>query len=175
MILKETLRQVIKAQRVDLTKLDYGVKRELLNKIKLNVPFALILSGIRRCGKSTLLRQLIKKVNNFYYFNFEDPRVINFNVSDFHKLNEVFKEEYGESDYYFFDEIQKVQGFEKWLRTYYDKDNNMKFIIGGSNISLLAPKLSTVLTGRNITFSIYPLSFYEIKSFANISFESYLK
>ena len=75
MILKETLRQIVKAQRKDLESFSYGIEREELNEIKLNMHYALILSGIRRCGKSTILHQLLKKLPNFYYLNFEDTRL----------------------------------------------------------------------------------------------------
>src|SRR3989338_11464351 len=105
MILKETLRNIVKKQRGDLNLAEASIKRESIAQIELNIPFAIVLSGIRRCGKSTLLKQLMKKVKDFYYFNFEDTRVVNFEVEDFEKLNEIFSEEYGEKDYYFFDEV----------------------------------------------------------------------
>ena len=79
MILKETLREVVKSQRADLESFDYGIEREL-REININMPYALILSGIRRCGKSTLLHQLLKKLPNFYYLNFEDTRLDGFQV-----------------------------------------------------------------------------------------------
>ena len=69
MILKETLKTIVKAQNRDLESSEYGVQRVLTKKIDLKVPFAIILSGIRRCGKSTLLRQVMKDENQYIYAN----------------------------------------------------------------------------------------------------------
>lgn len=176
MILKETLEGIVKSERDDLSKFDYGVEREKLSEIELDVPFAIVLSGIRRCGKSTLLRQLTTKVKNFYYFNFEDPRSINFEVSDFQKLNKIFVEEYGKDCHYFFDEIQNVQKWELFVRSMLDKKGH--FIITGSNASLLSKELGTRLTGRHLSHELFPFSFKEFLVFTDQkpsidSFEEY--
>ncbi|MFH1376886.1 MAG: ATP-binding protein [Candidatus Woesearchaeota archaeon] len=177
MILKETLRKVVKSQREELYKLELGIQREELKKIKLDLPFALVISGIRRCGKSTLLKQLTNKVKGFYYFNFEDPRAINFDLKDFEKLNEIFIEEFGDQDYYFFDEIQNVQKWELFIRAMLDK--NKHFLITGSNASLLSKELGTRLTGRHLRQELFPFSFKEFleltkKEQNKDSFKSYL-
>ena len=178
MILKETLRQVIKSQRKDLKSFDYGTEREELRAIKFNIPYALILSGIRRCGKSTLLNQLLKKLPNFYYLNFEDTLLNSFQIEDFEKLDEIFKEDYGKSEYYLFDEIQNINGWEIFVRSRLDKKK--KFIITGSNASLLSKELGTRLTGRHINIELFPFSFTESLSMAKVkadvnSFSEYLK
>lgn len=160
MILKETLRAIVKSQMENLSKFDYGIKREIIEKIDLELPFASILSGVRRCGKSTLLHQTMKRVKSFYYFNFEDPRAINFEISDFQKLNEVFNEEFGNSNYYFLDEIQNVQKWELFVRSMLDKGK--KFLITGSNASLLSKELGTHLTGRHLTHELFPFSYNEM-------------
>ena len=121
MILKETLKTIVKAQNRDLESSEYGIQRVLTKKIDLKVPFAIILSGIRRCGKSTLLRQVMKAEGGSYYFNFEDPRATSFELGDFQKLDEIFREEYGESDNYFFDEIQNIEKWELFVRASLDK------------------------------------------------------
>lgn len=178
MILKETLREIVKAQKLNLTTMEYGVEREFTTKIKLNLPFALILSGIRRCGKSTFLRQLAKRVKNFYYFNFEDPRMVDFEVNDFSKLDEIFVEEFGSSNYYFLDEIQNVQKWELFVRLMLDKGK--KVIITGSNASLLSKELGTKLTGRHLNYELFPFSYREYLIFSNKkrgidSFSEYFK
>ena len=146
-------------QREDIASVDTGVKREKLDLIDLNIPFAVVLSGIRRCGKSTLLKQLIQKREKFYYFNFEDPRAVDFELEDFERLNEIFLEEYGKSNYYFFDEIQNVPKWELFIRAMLDR--NKHFFITGSNASLLSKELGTKLTGRHISYELFPFSFKE--------------
>ena len=165
MILKDTLRGIVKSQREELLSFDYGTERENVNQIKPNVSFASIISGVRRCGKSTLLRQLIKKLNGFYYFNFEDPKAINFEVGDFQKLNEVFREEYGSYENYFFDEIQNVHKWELFVRAMLDK--NKRIVITGSNASLLSKELGTRLTGRHLRYELFPFSYLEFLKLAN--------
>ena len=71
MILKETLGVIVKSQRDDLLTFEAGVAREKAKEIDAKVPFAIVLSGIRRCEKVSLLKQLMKQIGNFYYFNFE--------------------------------------------------------------------------------------------------------
>ena len=109
--------------------------------------------------------------NKCVYVNFDDYRFLQY--LDISLLEEVLKE-FEDYDYYFFDEIQKIKGFESWLRTYYDIKSHKKFIISGSNISLFAPSLATVLTGRNITFEIFPFSYHEIKDKKLATFQEYL-
>jgi len=178
MMLKETLRDIVKSQRKNLEEIETGVIREKLDDIDLNLPFALVISGVRRCGKSTLLLQLIRKRKNFYYFNFEDPRTAAFDVDDFQKLNDVFVEENGKSDYYFFDEIQNAQKWELFVRQMLDK--KMHFVLTGSNASLLSKELGTRLTGRHLRFELFPFSFREFLKLTKTkpgidSFKSYLK
>lgn len=176
MILKETLRNIVKSQRGNLDLAEASVEREALQEIDVKVPLALVLSGIRRCGKSTLLKQLIKRVKEFYYFDFEDPRTVNFEVEDFQKLEEVFLEEYGNKSYYFFDEIQNVQKWELFVRALLDKKKYV--IITGSNASLLSKELGTRLTGRHLQFELFPFSYKEFLVLTNRkeginSFEEY--
>ena len=177
MIDKETLRKVVKIQREELSLFELGVHREESDKIKIDIPFAVILSGIRRCGKSTLLRQLMEKIKGYYYFNFEDSRATDFEISDFEKLDEIFHEEYKDQDYYFFDEIQNIPKWELFVRRLIDTKKHV--IITGSNASLLSKELGTKLTGRHLTHEIFPFSFKEFislnKDKLNIkSFERYL-
>ncbi len=162
MILKESLSEIIAAQKKDITAQNKGIKRELLGKIDLRSQFALVISGIRRCGKSTLLRQLIEKLPNFYYLNFEDTRLSAFETSDFEKIDEIFEGGVG-SNFYFFDEIQNIKGWEVFVRSKLDKDR--VFVITGSNASLLSKELGTRLTGRHINIELFPFSYVEMLLF----------
>jgi len=174
MIIKNILKKIVESQLKDLESLELGIQREKLTKINLNLPHATIISGIRRCGKSTLLHQLMKENPN--YFNFEDPRAVNFELQDFEKLIEIFKE-LNKSNLYFFDEIQNVPKWELAIRSLLDKGK--KVIITGSNASLLSKELGTRLTGRHINYELFPFSYQEmlnlIKQKPNIkSFTEYL-
>jgi predicted AAA+ superfamily ATPase len=178
MILKETLRQIVVEQKTDLEFFEYGTEREGLGSIPLELPHAVIISGIRRSGKSTLLHQILKKLPNYYYLNFEDTRLINFESGDFEKLDEVFHTEYGPSEFYLLDEIQNVKGWENFVRSRLDRHKHL--FITGSNASMLSKELGTRLTGRHINVELFPFSFGEALLFRKEiaspdSFEWYFK
>jgi predicted AAA+ superfamily ATPase len=173
MMLKETLRDIVKLQRLELNLADVGVERELLKSIDLTSRHVAIISGIRRCGKSTLLRQIMQKLGSFYYFNFEDSRAASFELNDFDKLDAVFHEEFGETLYYFFDEIQNIPQWERFVRPL--QDRGKKVFITGSNASLLSRELGSRLTGRHLTYELFPFSFAEMLQLTgkNPSIESF--
>ena len=164
---KSLLKEIILEQEKDRQAIDLGIKRIALDFVskKISLPHAVVISGIRRCGKSTLLNQII---NNFYpkgvyYLNFEDERLVDFEVADFNSLYEVFLELYGERKVFFFDEIQNVAQWEVFVRRMQNK--GYKFFITGSNASLLSRELGTKLTGRCVSIELYPFSFIEYLSF----------
>ena len=157
MISKETLLQVIYEQR------NYPAGETILRKIDTNLinsPEVLIITGIRRCGKSTLLRQIQQQLTERdYYLNFDDERLINFTTDDFQALNQVLHTEFGEQHTYYFDEIQNIRGWERFISRLYNAGN--KIFITGSNANMLSRELGTLLTGRHITKELYPFSFAE--------------
>jgi len=163
MITKEDLTKVIKEQKKWIELVDKGIDREKIQEIGLNNPFAIIVSGIRRCGKSTLLNQILKKQKISYYLNLEDPRLGGFELSDFNIAEEVFNEVYGSNGVYFFDEIQNIEKWEKFIRYLVDKKN--KTIITCSNASLLSRELGTKLTGRHLSYELFPFSYTEFLEF----------
>ena len=164
MITKETLQEVIVAQREFLDGSDQGTAREKGREIKIQDSFALIITGVRRCGKSVFLSQIINNFfDKYYYVNFEDERLANFELQDFNKLYEICIELFGKADTFFLDEVQNIAGWEKWARRMYD--DNFKFFITGSNAKLLSKELATLLTGRHLQLSIFPFSFREFLSF----------
>jgi uncharacterized protein len=137
--------------------------------------FIQVISGIRRCGKSTLLNFLMSKYDKVCYLNFEDPRIINFEVADFYKLEEILPKNV---DAYFFDEIQNVPQWEVYVRQLHDYGK--KVFVTGSNASLLSKDLGTRLTGRYLNTELFPFSYQEFLVFekkeANLqSLENYLK
>lgn len=130
-----------------------------------NDPNIIILSGIRRSGKSTIQRMLqFESINansdSDYYFNFDDERLVHFQLEDFQTLLEVFIELFGEQTRFYFDEIQNIEGWERFVRRLYEQGK--KIYITGSNANLLSKELGTHLTGRHIQLEVFPLSFLEI-------------
>ena len=177
-MLKESIREIVEIQHREIAKIDPGVKRDTLDSVDVDSPLAVIISGVRRCGKSTLLKQIMKKTDGFCYFNFEDERAINFEVSDFDRLDKIFEEVAPGPCRYFFDEIQNVPGWERFVRRKLDQDK--KFFITGSNSSLLSKELGTKLTGRHLTYELFPFSYTETLRLKKQppslpTFEAYLK
>jgi predicted AAA+ superfamily ATPase len=128
----------------------------------------LVITGMRRVGKSTLLQQLMKSTQRYCYLNVEDERLIHFKIEDFSRLNEALIEVYGDNKYYFFDEIQNIERFEIIVRRL--QDAGKKVVITGSNSSLLSKELGTRLTGRYIQIELFPFSFKEFLDFKRTEF-----
>ena len=164
MILKETLAEVSITQRKMLLGTPPGIKREKLISIEITPGFALVISGIRRCGKSTLLRQIIKNEKSFHYLNFEDIRIFGFEAKDFTRLNEIFDNMHGDL-IYFFDELQNVKDWERYIRSLVDQKKRV--VITGSNASMLSRELGSKLTGRHLRYELFPFSFNEFLLFEN--------
>ena len=169
MIDKETLRDIVKKQKIELQNKEGTIKREILDEIVkwLKDKRIIILTGIRRCGKSTLLKQIMEKTLDWCYINFEDERLLDFKAQDFQQLNEVLIEIYGTTKIYFFDEIQNIDKFETFVRRL--QDEGKKIIITGSNASLLSKEFGTRLTGRYKPFEVYPFSFKEYLKLKNFT------
>ncbi|MBD3163627.1 AAA family ATPase [Candidatus Woesearchaeota archaeon] len=175
MITKAELREIVLKHQQELKK-DLGIKRDF--QIKLLKKFITIISGIRRCGKSTLIRQFLKEKSPIYYLYFEDISLSKFELKDFSKLDGLFIELLGENGIYFFDEIQNIKGWEIYARSLVDAGKQV--IITGSNASMLSKELGTRLTGRNLRYELYPFSFNEFlklrRTKPNIkNFEAYMK
>lgn len=144
-----------------------GTPREKLAEVEraTNLPHAVIISGLRRVGKSTLLAQLAHKIGNdsFYYLNFEDDRFLGFQAEDANFIHSLLMERFGERKTFIVDEIQNVPGWEHFVRRFMDM--GYKFYITGSNASLLSRELGTRLTGRYIPVELFPFSFAEFLKF----------
>ncbi len=122
---------------------------------------AFVVKGVRRCGKSTLMMQLMlnKFPNDFLYFNFDDERVEGFESADFQALMETMVEQHGDIRNVFFDEIQNVRGWELFVNRLLRQ--GYRVFITGSNANLLSAELGTHLTGRHTDMELYPFSFAE--------------
>lgn len=170
-------------------RIDAGIRRE--GYIKKIFPYIerreiIVLKGIRRSGKSTIVKQLIAEMTKkgiskkqILYLNLEDYGFAdNLNINLFDEVLKEYRKYSKNKKRIFFciDEIQKVPSWEKWIRTKYDLNENIKFVITGSSASLLSKELSTLLTGRNVSFTVMPLSFNEFMHFTkNGKLEEYIK
>lgn len=167
MILQSAINQIIETQKTNLSQKDPGLKRDALATLPDLSAFALIVSGIRRCGKSTLLFQLLKeRYPDALYLNFEDPRLYEFGPTDFARLDETINA--SGSNVLFFDEIQIIPEWERYARQKLDED--YKLVITGSNASLLSRELGTRLTGRLITKELFPFSYHEFCAFKKLAY-----
>ena len=162
MILKSDIEMIVRLQAELINSSDTGLKREALTDLPELSGHALIITGIRRCGKSTLLYQMIKeKYPDGYYLNFDDNRLYGFESNDFRRLDELISE--SGKRILFFDEIQVVDGWERYVRQ--KLDEKYKIVITGSNASMLSNELGTKLTGRHISKELFPFSYSEFLKF----------
>lgn len=123
-----------------------------------------IITGVRRCGKSTWLQYCRSKaMEKDYYLSFDDERLINFTVEDFQLLLELFVEHYGQQKTCYFDEIQNIPGWERFIRRLHDQ--GYKIYITGSNAQMLSQELGTHLTGRYVQLEMFPFSFKEFMEY----------
>ena len=164
MLSEDEIKEILVRQREAILSKELGIERGVIAEIesKIKLPHVVVLTGLRRSGKSTILRQLIKKHHkdeDFYYINFEDERLFNFPASEFNKLYEALISLYGKKKTFFLDEIQNISNFETFVRRFYEE--GFKFFITGSSATLLSKELGTKLTGRHIDIVVRPFSFTE--------------
>lgn len=137
-----------------------------------------VLTGLRRAGKTTLLykrvQDLIKEGvewNQIIYINFDDERLIGFNVSDFEDIILVAEELTNKKHYFYFDEIQNIDGWEMFAIRIANQGH--KVDITGSNAKILSKEVASKLGGRYIIKEIYPYSFIEYLKAHDIYKEGY--
>lgn len=136
-----------------------------------DTPFVKILTGVRRCGKSTILKMIIKKLREEKHV--DDEQILSYRFDSMEYEDMTTKELYLElkskiiqskKTYLFLDEIQEIKGWEKVVNTL-ASDFDVDIYITGSNSRMMSSEISTYLTGRYITFHIYTLSFEEYLMF----------
>lgn len=164
MILLSELREIIDYQRQKI-KSQKSHQRQIIDELQVIDNYALVISGIRRCGKSTLLSQLISQQNqDWLYLNFDTPRLFNFEFEDFRLLDQIIAESDVKTLY--FDEIQVVDQWEIYVRG--KLDEAYRVVVTGSNASMLSRELGTKLTGRHITKELFPFSYEEFCDFNRV-------
>ncbi len=156
-----------------------GTARPLYRKLidSVHVREITVITGVRRSGKSTLMYQMIGKLlergtdpEQILFVNLEDKKL---SESSLNEIYVSYRENVNpeKKAYIFLDEIHRKDGWESWIRKKYDLKTNDKFVISGSCSYLLKKEYSTLLTGRNLTFEVFPLSFGEFLSFKNVKIE----
>lgn len=135
-----------------------------------------IIVGPRRSGKTYFLYQIIqdlirkeRKQEEILYINFEDERLMELRFTDLDTIVEVYKELYARQPVFFFDEIQHVEGWEKFLRRL--ADQKYRIYVSGSNAKLLSREMASVLGGRFLILEMFNLSFREYLYFNNLIIE----
>ncbi len=132
-----------------------------------NTPFVKILTGVRRCGKSTILKMIIKRLKTEY--DIPDERILSYRFDSMEYDDVTAKQVYNniktnlsnsEKTYIFLDEMQEIKGWEKVVNTL-ASDFDVDIYVTGSNSRMMSSEISTYLTGRYVAFRIYTLSFAE--------------
>lgn len=158
MIYRNDLEEVMQAQQARITQ-DKSFPREALSSIETDhSPVAAIITGVRRCGKSTLVDQLMARYpDDALLLNFDVPRLYGFQMDDFRRLDAIIADK--GCKHLFFDEIQVVDGWELYINQ--KLQEGYQVVITGSNASLLSRELGTHLTGRHVDSVLYPFSYTE--------------
>jgi predicted AAA+ superfamily ATPase len=160
------------------------IKRDALDKLISYLPLKQIITitGIRRCGKSTLAKQLINYLinnnthpQNILFLNLEQPFFLNHNHNAQY-LDVIFNEYLKLCNpqgrvYVFFDEIQFFHNWQVYIKSQYE-NNNIKYILTGSNSSMLSNELNTLLSGRSLNVHLQTFSFNEFLNYKNIDYSN---
>jgi len=162
MILEDELAAVITRQRDIEQKKALGQVRTLDFNDRLLDSHALDITGVRRCGKSTVMRQRMRRQKSpWFYVNFESPLLIPFEMRDTIRLDSLIEKSGARR--LFFDEIDQFAGWEKYVRQKIDEGFHV--CISGSNAALLEGELGTKLTGRHVSKELFPFSYAEYLAF----------
>ena len=162
MLLRETLVTVLATPTV-VGQPAAEVSRRMLDSLRRVSGHALVLTGVRRCGKSTLQQQLRRREHGpAVCCNLEDTRLYGLGPSDFPTFLSVLEEHHAGAAVYL-DEVQEVPEWQRLVRALLD--TGRKVCVTGSNASLLGRELGAKLTGRHISSEVYPFSYGEYLSF----------
>lgn len=161
MMEKDKLRQIIRDQQKIFHEKNDLIERDIDLSYYFKGNEIVIISGIRRCGKSSLLKLISQKIpTNKIFINFDDVRFVDFTVDNFQDIQDIVFELFGEQNItYFLDEVQNVIYWEKWVNNLYAQ--KIKVFVTGSNSKILSSEIATYLTGRNKVLRLFPFSFKE--------------
>ena len=160
-------------------RLESGQPREIVEKLGpfLDTPEIVALVGPRRAGKTTVLFQIMDLLEAsgvpreaLLHVNLEEPALgPELSMELLERLYTVYRTEVFPEGraWLFLDEVQRLPGWERWVRARNETDD-VRIFVTGSSSALMAPELATVLTGRHVTFRVLPLSFREFLRFRGI-------
>jgi predicted AAA+ superfamily ATPase len=157
-MLKETLLEILKTQDLP-PQAECEVERSLMADLAPAPGFATVLTGVRRCGKSTLQAQLARKSGSAFFCNFEDTRLFEMTAADFSLWLDLLDELAPAPAPVFLDEVQEIEGWQRLARTLLDRGRVL--CVTGSNASLLGSGLGAKLTGRHLSQAVFPFCYSE--------------
>ena len=170
-ITRNTLKQVMLDNQKDVELYDIFPRHYDLDGFPL-----MIFVGVRRSGKSFLLFQKMRQLlaegkgwDEMLYLDFEDTRLEGFSADDFNLILECHQEMYGKRPMLFLDEIQNVDGWQKFARNLADKKYSV--FITGSNAKMLSKEIMAALGGRYLAVEVYPFSFKEYLSCTGVAYD----
>ena len=169
---RNKLLQVLSDQMedLDINAIPHLCHRREEELVDLDSRLAQIVIGVRRCGKSTLCKNVLSRANvKFGYVNFDDERLSELTTEDLDDVLMTLYQMYGEIDYFFFDEIQNVRNWELFVNRLLRQQKHL--LITGSNSRLLADDLATHLTGRHHKIELLPFSFSEYCDYNGVKTE----
>ena len=162
MLRQEELATILDDQQVSFHQKKDLIPRDAMDSVPIEPNFATIITGIRRCGKSTLLLQLLQeRYSDALYLNFEDIRLVAFEPGDFGRLKREIDRR--NIRVLFFDEIQLATHWEIFVSQLLRE--GFTVFVTGSNASLLSKELGTHLTGRHLSMELFPFSYPEFLRF----------
>jgi len=155
--LRDTLLEILNDQKPPAP--EGEVSRELAREIPVRSSHALILTGVRRSGKSVIQAQVMRRRKGALYCNLEDTRLYGFAPEDFPTFVSVAEQVAPHRMPVFLDEVQEVTEWQRLVRTLLDRGRNV--CVTGSNASILGRELGAKLTGRHLSFEVFPFSYSE--------------
>ena len=161
MLRESVIAEVAAKQKANVMKRPQGLSR--LERLK-EAPrgFVTIITGVRRCGKSTLMEQRMRTAGGKpFYLNLESSALAGLEIGDSPRLDRVVAAT--GADVVYLDEVQQLDGWERYVRT--KLDEGLEVVVTGSNASLLARELGTKLTGRHVDCELFPFDYDEYLSF----------
>jgi len=164
MIVESLLKQVLIEQKELIRPSSEYILRDAIEDIQqfYGLRHIVVITGHRRAGKSVFLSQIVNKyygMDDVYYLNLDDERLSSLKSEDMNKVLETFHLLFEEKKVIFFDEIQNLEGWERFVTRLFNQ--GYKVYITGSNAKLLSSELATFLTGRYVDIEIFPFSFRE--------------